>query len=247
MPTLVVHKSQLEDAREFLSNTGIRAHLVAFEGWEREPKERDAPFLTGAEVAFVGIRKGYVRAAERLYRCRALCSLATIRGGRDALVRLLAPQARPEAEVLLAPRAAFEAAAHAEPRLVLADGALDSADRLVDALHPFVNRAAGALREYASLGARAPAGLQLFFAERGLDFAPSGGTGFTYLVLDSQGEIVSPQTQRLYKHLKQGDRKNTPEECGRIYFDALKGRQEVIVLRCGPHPPGDFDVVVRLR
>src|SRR5712692_6728903 len=135
MPTLVVHTRQLKDARDLLREIGVQAELVAYEGKEKEPKPEDVPRIRGAEVAFIGVRKEYRRAAERL-GCTTRFKLESVGGSTAALVAWLHPTA-PQAKAVLTPRAAFEEGALATRGLLLADGALDTADRLVTTLHPF--------------------------------------------------------------------------------------------------------------
>jgi hypothetical protein len=241
MPTLVVHTRQLQDARDLLREIGVQAELVSFEGREREPRPEDRPGIAGAEVAFVGIRKDYRRAAERL-GCVTRLEIATVRGGRTSLVEWLCP-ATPRVERVLTPREAFERGAREEGRLILAEGCLDAASDLVPSLHEFVAKAVVALRDLAAANARAPQGLERFFSERGVAFAPSGGVAFRYRVVDGTGQEILPLTPKQHKHLKQGDHKKTPEECARIYFGLLE--QSIIIARCGPHPDTDFEVVVR--
>ena len=243
MPTLVVHTSQLQDARDLVRRIGAHAEIIAFDGREKEPRAADEPLLTGADVAFVGVRKNYRRAAERL-GCITRLKVATVRGASAVLEDWLLPHV-PEPAQVLVPRAAFETGAGEERRLMLADGALDTADLLVPNLHPFINNAVTALRDLAAAEAHAPQGLERFFAERGVKFASSGGCAFRYRVVDRNGQEVKPLTRELHWHLKQGDVKKTPQECARIYFHTFDAA--VIVARCGPHPDSDFVVTVRPR
>jgi len=138
------------------------------------------------------------------------------------------------------PSEAFLEAVASQPGFRSANEALDRADEIDERRYPFANKAARALADYAAAGARAPAGLPQFFAERGVAFATGGDVTVSYTVHRGGNKVATRTAQW---HLKEGDR-TTPDDAARVYFHTHD--EFVLLFRCGPHPAGDFSVSVSI-
>lgn len=127
------------------------------------------------------------------------------------------------------------------PRLIIANGALDSCEEVAHFRRSFIINSANALRDLcARNGMVGP--LSEYFSSRGLDFASTGGSTTKLEVFRGNERLYYESSNY---HLKQGD-STTPQAAARVYFQAfsLGGDYYVVVLYCGPHPKGDFSNVV---
>ena len=149
----------------------------------------------------------------------------------DAILRewLKPPPPAPTAESP-APSASFLNASSIQPRLILADGALDRADEIPEHRWLFVSKSASLLARYA--GGEAMGDMRNWEHLHGVDFAATGKVIHVYKL---PGQHKATKTQW---HLKQGD-KTSAISAARIYFDSCSGNGEMhtIVFYVGPHPP----------
>ncbi|HVV15997.1 MAG TPA: hypothetical protein VHH90_02240 [Polyangia bacterium] len=242
MRLLIVYTDRVREAENLLAEFGVDDALVlAVAPREHSPSAEVSAILhnyPGAEIVFVGVEKKYRRFCERNFTCTIVHSLESIKGGASSLKAWLCPSTAPPIQILL-PSVAFQAAAQNEPRLVVPPDSIVHADRISPRRHHFANKAAAALAEYAA-GPSVASGLEAFFKDRHLDFAPNGvRADYT---LRRLGRSVS--TGHTEWHLKEGDR-TTADDAARVYFHRYNAF--VIVLRCGPHPSGDsFSIDVDL-
>lgn len=135
------------------------------------------------------------------------------------------------------PSEVVQTAVAAEPRLLLAESALLSADKLAEATYPWVSAAVDALRGYAAAEGKVGNAFQYFRRHRpDIDFATSGKVKWDYEVTTAS-QTYRRNTQR---HLLLDVRIwRPPVEVPRIYFDLFRHADEAftLILLCGPHPP----------
>ena len=129
-------------------------------------------------------------------------------------------------------RAMLDASTRAE-HLVIAEHALDVADKIASHRWKFVNLSADLLARYAEgedLGAS-----RNWKQEYGVDFAANGGVRYNYHMV-ANGDHTSGSSEW---HLKEGDN-TSRESAARIYFDRIVvgGLVKICVFYVGPHPEG---------
>lgn len=246
MRFLIVHKNYATDAKDLIAGSGVNDVKILLVSGENEPKGEAEELLKrnpGASVAVVSVNRKYKKALAEIYEALVEQSVETVKGGHAALLQWIrgASSAAPAIQL---PSEAFRAEVAREPKLILAHKALVSADAVAQHRYPFTNRAAKALAEYAKNNGVAPEGLDRFFQDRRLHFAPNGQVEAS-LSIQQQGKkeiVVLSQW-----HLKEGDN-TTPESAARIYFvhHSINGATLVFVSYCGPHPPGSFKATALL-
>lgn len=142
----------------------------------------------------------------------------------------LRPPPPADAPELILPSVSFEAACARAPRLILADGALESADEIAVHRYAFATKAADLLARHAAdedVGRMRDWG-----AVHGVHFAVNGQVEHSYHVPGQHKALTTEW------HLSEG-KKTTAEGAARIYFDTAEvaGVVHTVVLYVGPHPP----------
>lgn len=246
MRFLFVYQDDLRSARRLIGRLGLEevvevvsvAHGQIAPDGELEVRLRAQGDAVGAAC---GVNRKYKKAVAAL--CKLEIEPKTFREDDKVLYAWLVPPTSEAASALL-PRAAFAAALAAGAKFIVADGALDSADKLSVHRHRFVERSVTALDECA----RDPAAAGIpreWESTRGLAFAPNGKVVFKYRLMRGG---VCVKTARTQWHLKSGDA-TSRESAARIYFtiEIVGEDRYVVVLYCGPHPdPGEYTVIANL-
>ncbi|MGA2458357.1 MAG: hypothetical protein ABSF85_12380 [Terriglobales bacterium] len=261
MRFLLVYHAQLSVAQNLVDDLDILESEIEIIPYHGENKPSASPEaskrferllkrlrgFSGAELALVGVKGKY---RDALIRESASCGFSILHNFSSMLVagqtlrEWLAPAEGAASAVLLNPRAAFLSAAEQQPRLILAPGALDSADQLTELRFAFANRAATALSEYAARAGTRIGDLEVFFADRQVIYAKNGEHCVSYTVI-ADGHVVKRGSTE--QHLKKGDH-TTEQNAARVYFETVEvqGRSLVLVFYCGPHPSSSFEVRIDL-
>ncbi len=248
MRLLVVYKDQAEEARKLIAELAPEDVVLAVIGPGRTVRGKALlerlDEARGSEIAVVGVNRKLQRSLENDFGCKIVLAVASVRGAGAALRDWIVPATAVSPDIL-SPSVALAEAASAAPMLLLARAALRDADALATHRYPFVNQAATALRELANAGAVVPGGLDRFFTNYRVRFAPSGAISVTFHVYQNGSLVEGPCTTEW--HLKAGDHTQR-DAAARIYFCTKKveGTSYVLVLYCGPHPGAGFSADVDL-
>jgi len=248
MRLLVVHRDQVSTARTLIDDLDADdVEIIVYSGekvlgGDIQERLRANP---GSELVLVGVRSKYHGLLQnecKNYDCSIRHNLSSISGSTITLRQWLgAPSA---ADEILKPSEAFLKAAREQPRLIIAERALEYADQLTGLRFGFANNAASALADYAQRAGMHVGDLGSFFQDREVIYAVNGQVRVSYkIVVD--GRVVS--TRSTEQHLKKGD--NTQwQNAARVYFDAIEDRGTglVVMLYCGPHPSANFEARVDL-
>ncbi|WP_426173171.1 hypothetical protein [Massilia sp. TWR1-2-2] len=131
----------------------------------------------------------------------------------------------------------FGSVAERTPRLLIAQGALDLADKVAPQRKKFIMNCADAFAALVSANGKVGT-LEDYFAGRSLIHAQSGGVSASLCLMRDETSVYQ-ETRNT--HLKQGD-KTTPQGSPRVYFHSLfVGKDNYVgVIYAGPHPSSDF-------
>ena len=156
---------------------------------------------------------------------------------QDDVVSLLKKQIIGDQPELL-PSEHIQQATAQHPELIVVHDAIELCDQVAKARFPWVISAINALIEM--IGANGEIGEhELFFAQRGLIHAQTGGIAINLEVFHEGKSIRELESS---VHLKKGD-KTTPQSAARIYYQTLSHKQKfyVFLLYIGPHPDRDLE------
>lgn len=129
-----------------------------------------------------------------------------------------------------APSINFQRAAGAQPRLILADAALRSADEIAAHRWLFASKAAALLARYA--GGEDLGRMRDWAHLHGVSFAANGPVEHSFRL---SNQHAPTKTQW---HLTEGNN-TTPQAAARIYFGTgtVNGVEHTLIFYVGPHPP----------
>jgi hypothetical protein len=246
MRFLLVHRQEVSAARSLIDSLDVQEIEIVIYNGEKQPSPDVLERFRGSQLALVGVRDKYRKALQRgcstysfsvSYFSSLSVAAATLRGW-------LAPVAEIAPENLPKPSKAFIKAAQEQPRLILAQGALDRADQLSLQRYTFANAAARALSDYAARAGTRLGDLSTFFPNPQFYYARNGQIRASYIINADGNEVKRGSTEQ---HLKKGDA-TTQDNAARIYFDTVEFRTKVLVviLYCGPHPTSSFTALVDL-
>ncbi len=131
----------------------------------------------------------------------------------------------------------FSSVAERTPRLLITNGALDLADKVIPQRKKFIMSCADAFADIVSANGKVGT-LEDYFAGRALIHAQSGGVDATLCLKRAD---VSVYSETRNTHLKQGDN-TSPQGCPRVYYHSLfLGEDNYVgVIYAGPHPATGF-------
>lgn len=245
MRYLIVHTHELGAARTLIAALDpLDLTILSYAGSKRLDDETRAIFASdpNAEVCLIRVRKKFRKSLVSIGVTVEIQG-ESVAAQEERIRAWLLPTVSEPVQAPFHPSVAFMEAANSAERLVIANGALASADNLESLRHDFAANAATALADCAEQG-HAAGGFQNFFSSRGLRFASSGSISVKVSVFRAGSLLRSARTEW---HLKQGDA-TTPQAAARIYFyaDSAKDPPLIYVLYCGPHPTNSFESRVDL-
>jgi hypothetical protein len=243
MRFLVVYQNFSKPAQEVVDRLGVEdVTVLIVRKDEREACDEVVDELKAhpnAPTALCHIHRKYKKSIASLVDIQCEIKGKKFRPDDQVLMAWLRPPETVE-ESFDKPSTAMVAASASAEHLVIADGALEHADKVAQHRWRFASRSADILARYAGGESLGP--LRNWKEQHGVEFATNGRVRYEYRVI-SKGKEVKGSTEW---HLKEGDN-TTRESAARIYFARVEvgGDEKVLVFYVGPHPSdGSYSVKI---